>query len=286
MGKLKFTVHPLFILFGIYFAVIGKVFSFLTYTLVAVIHELGHSLVAEALGYKLQKITLMPYGALVSGEQSLFSFSDEIKIAFAGPIVNLATAVLFVALWWLKPEIYPYTDTAVFASLSIATINLLPCYPLDGGRILLAVLSTVIKRKKALKIVKASGITLSVALIILFVYSIFVSVNPSILFFALFVLFGNVFVSTKCDYIRLFSGLDMRAVEKGRAIKKVAVSETTKVKTLYKFIDSSTLTELVVLSTDGKTKNALSFDKTFTLVSLGKPYLTVGDEVRRLRLTL
>ena len=50
MGKLKFKVHPLFIIFGIYFAFTGKVFSFISYTLCACIHELGHSSVAEKVG--------------------------------------------------------------------------------------------------------------------------------------------------------------------------------------------------------------------------------------------
>ena len=51
MGKLKFKIHPLFFIVGIYFVAIGKVFSFLVYTLCALIHELGHSLMAQKCGY-------------------------------------------------------------------------------------------------------------------------------------------------------------------------------------------------------------------------------------------
>lgn len=284
MDKLKFTIHPLFFIFGLYFAFCGKVFSFLVFTLVAVIHELGHSLVAESLGYKLNRIVLMPYGAVIRGEQQLFSYVDEIKIAFAGPLINMLTVILFVSLWWVLPEIYPYTELAVFASLSIATINLLPAYPLDGGRILLAFLSTRLERKKALAVVKVIGFTVSSAGLGLFIYSIFTGVNFTLLFFSAFMLFGNILVSDKNVYVRTFFGVDKRFIEKGRAVKRVAVGYKTKVKTLYKFVSSNDFTEVLILDDDGKTKNTLPIDKVFKLLSQGKPYLTVYDEACRLDL--
>ena len=282
MAKLKFSVHPLFIVFGLYFAFTGRVFSFIVFTLVALIHELGHSLAASDLGYKLNRVVLMPYGAIVSGEQRLFSYKDEIKIALAGPIINLLTGFLFAAVWWFIPESYPYTDLAVFASLSIATINLLPCYPLDGGRVLLAFLSERLMRKTALTVVRTLGIILSAALLGLFIYSIFVGINISLLFFSSFMLFGNLFVKKDSDYVRIFSGMDMHAVQKGRRVIRVAVAESSKVKVLYKFISVDHLTEVLIISDDGKTKNTLSAGKVFTLVSNGRPYSSVGEEARRL----
>lgn len=286
MAKLKISVHPLFFAFGIYFALTGKVFSFAVYTLAAVIHELGHSYVAERLGYRLKSIMLMPFGAIVSGEQELFSYSDEIKIALAGPMVNLLTALSFVALWWLAPEIYAYTDVAVFASVTLATINLLPCYPLDGGRLLLAFLSRRINRKTAVKIVKISGFALFAALLCLFIISVFNTVNFSLLFFSLFVLVGNVGAGDKYAYVRIFAGVDMRAVAKGREIKKIAVLSTTEIKRLYKFAGVNDVVELSVFSKAGKIKLTLTADKVSKLLSEGKPYLSVEEEARRLDLIL
>ena len=131
----------------------------------------------------------MPYGAIISGEQSLFSYADEIKIALSGPMINLLTALIFTAMWWLVPETYPYTDLAAFASLSIATVNLLPCYPLDGGRMLLAFLSESIERKKALLAVRSLGLLLAAAVFALFIYSCFTAVNFTLLFFSGFMFF-------------------------------------------------------------------------------------------------
>ena len=51
MGRLKVSIHPLFFIFGLYFALTGKVFSFLIFTLTAVIHEFGHAFVSDRLGY-------------------------------------------------------------------------------------------------------------------------------------------------------------------------------------------------------------------------------------------
>ena len=170
MGKLKVTIHPLFFIFGLYFAFLGKVFSFLVFTITAVIHEFGHAFVSDRLGYTLNRVVLMPYGALISGDIENISYIDELKVALGGPLINAVIGVFFVACWWFFPETYAYTDTAVFACFSLAVINLIPAYPLDGGRMLLATLSLIINRKTALKITKWIGIILSVILLGLFVY--------------------------------------------------------------------------------------------------------------------
>ena len=192
MGCIKLKIHPLFYLLGLYYALTNKLLLFVVCTLTAVIHELGHSLVAGDRGYRLNKITLMPFGAVVSGESSELNFKDELIIAFAGPITNLLVAIFFIAFWWIFPESYPYTELAVSANLSMALINCIPAYPLDGGRILSAFLSIKGGRKRAIFICKLLGIIFSIILLCLFILSIFNSVNISILFFALFIFFGAI----------------------------------------------------------------------------------------------
>ena len=92
MGGLRLYVHPLFLIFGAYYALTGKILIFIIYTLSAVVHELGHSFAAAGLGYRLNKITLMPFGAVASGDIDGLKLKDEIKIALAGPLINLAIA--------------------------------------------------------------------------------------------------------------------------------------------------------------------------------------------------
>ena len=129
MGGIKLNVHPLFFLFGFYYALTGKVFVFIIYTVTAVVHELGHSFAAAGAGYRLNRITLMPFGAVVRGDIDGLKFSDEIKIALAGPLLNLAIGLLFVAIWWIYPESYAFTDIVAEANFSLALVNFLPIFP-------------------------------------------------------------------------------------------------------------------------------------------------------------
>lgn len=279
MAKIKARVHPLFYLFGLYFAFCGKVFSFISFTLVAVCHELAHAAVAEKLGYKLNRITLMPYGCIVCGETDCFSYRDEIKIALAGPLINLLTAFLFIALWWFVPETYAYTELAVLASLTIGLINLLPCFPLDGGRILLAWLSLRLKRKKALLVSKILGISLGVAFFALFVYSIFTTVNFTLAFFSAFMIFGNIKVSKENDYVRIKSAFTQSDAERGKEIKIYAVGVKTPVKKLFSQI--SDLCELRIVK-DGKVIKYVSASGVIRLKNEGRIYESIYKEVLRL----
>lgn len=146
---MTFSLHPLFYIFGLYFAFTGKVFSFLTITFCAVAHEFGHALAAERRGYKLKKITLMPYGAVISGETGGMTVADEIYTVIFGPLVNLCAGLSILALWWLFPITYPYTELAATANFSLFFVNLLPAFPLDGGRLLLCLLTKPLGRKKS-----------------------------------------------------------------------------------------------------------------------------------------
>ena len=136
MAGIKLSIHPLFFVLGFFYAVTGQIFIFVICTLTAVVHELGHSFVSANLGYRLNKITLMPFGAVVVGSIDGLSFKDQTKIALAGPIINLLISLFFIATWWIYPNLYAYTDVVVYANLSMALVNLLPIYPLDGGRVM------------------------------------------------------------------------------------------------------------------------------------------------------
>ncbi len=265
MANLKISIHPLFFIFGLYFALIGKVFSFLICTLIALEHELGHYFASSKLGYKLNKITLMPYGAIIKGEAHSLKYIDECKIALAGPVINALTALIFVGAWWFVPDIYPYTDLIVFSSLTLAVINLLPCYPLDGGRFLLATLSLFLDRKKAKLIVSILGALLSVFLFSLFIISIFSKINITILFFSLFMLFGALGGSDDNEYIKIYSNYVTNNLKKPKVIKTVAVSGDALVKDLYQIIDNNFYYEIKVILSD-KDFITLSNDEVINLL--------------------
>ena len=192
MGRISISVHSLFIILGIYYLAIGKGLVFLMITICAVVHELGHSLVAEKNGYRLDRIILMPFGAVIKGDFEEVRPKEQIKIALAGPLVNFAVGIFFVAVWWIYPETYTFTDVAVGVCLSLAVVNLLPAYPLDGGKVLNALLCLKLKKEKALLISKIVGIVFGISLLFLFFLSCFRQINVSLLFFSLFILFATI----------------------------------------------------------------------------------------------
>lgn len=168
----------------------GDLLYFLAATFAALEHELAHALTARRLGYALDRIVLMPYGAVLSGDFSGIPPKEEALIAAAGPLCSGLTALGFAALWWLFPETYPYTDAAAHVSFSLFVVNLLPAYPLDGGRILRVLLSRL-KEEHARRITRAVSFSVSAAIFSLFVWSCFSRPNFSALAFSLFLFAGN-----------------------------------------------------------------------------------------------
>ena len=114
----------------------------------------------------------MPYGAVVSGDISGIGRKEEIIVLLAGPLVNLATGLFFVALWWIYPESYPFTDTAAHISFSLFFVNLLPAWPLDGGRILRTLLRPI-GEKRAKIVCTTLTAVIAAAVLGYFVYSCF-----------------------------------------------------------------------------------------------------------------
>ncbi len=244
--KSAFRVHPLFLLVGVWYAFTGKLFLFLISAVVALQHELAHAFAAAKLGYKLNAVVLMPFGAVIDGELDGISLKDEIFVAVWGPLCNLITAAFFGAVWWFVPTVYAFTDTAFQASLSIALVNLLPAYPLDGGRILRCALARAYANgqtnagdaaKKAERICRIVSVSISLILLLLFVLlALRGSFNFSLFAFAVFLLvsaFGN--KGKEATYARMdFSVGDI--LKRGAEIRRVAVTDSLPVKDALKFL--------------------------------------------------
>ncbi len=145
--KARLRLHPLFLLTGVLSACFGALPLFLLAVIAALEHECAHAFAARRFGYALNQIVLMPYGAVVSGDLTGISRSQQLYVLAAGPLANAVTALGFTALWWLYPETYPYTDAAAYVSFSLFLVNLLPAYPLDGGRMLSLLLAPIAKGK-------------------------------------------------------------------------------------------------------------------------------------------
>lgn len=204
-SRFPLSIHPLFILFGVYCYFTGRLITFLCYTVSALIHEFGHFLVAKNLGYKLLKVRLLPYGAELCGNLDEFLYKDEIIVAIAGPITSILLSLTIVAFWWINPNIYNFTIEMCVSSMVCGVFNFLPIFPLDGGRVLLSFLSMKMDRKTAVKYAYIVTRFFAIGLMILFVLSIFYTFNITFGILGFMLFYSSVKQNSECSYFRLIS---------------------------------------------------------------------------------
>ncbi|MDA0989007.1 MAG: site-2 protease family protein [Chloroflexi bacterium] len=121
---------------------VGIAASFLLFVSV-LIHELSHSLVAISRGKKVKGITLFFLGGASEIEEESANPGEEFWISVVGPITSFALAAIFWGLFLAtssgNPQFHATTSYLAFINLVLGAFNLLPAYPLDGGRVLRAV---------------------------------------------------------------------------------------------------------------------------------------------------
>jgi Zn-dependent protease/CBS domain-containing protein len=135
------------------------------------LHEFGHSLVAQRLGIGIHSITLLPLGGVSNLESLPEKPADEVKITIAGPLVSVVLAPIFFGvglLFGAVPRMPADLFTGVgsvgqfffylgYVNVVLAVFNLIPAFPLDGGRILRALLATRLGAVRATDISSAVG---------------------------------------------------------------------------------------------------------------------------------
>ena len=179
---------------GLPAAVRGIVFILLLFGCV-VLHELGHALTARRFGIRTRNIVLLPIGGVASLEKMPDDPREEILVALAGPAVNIAIAAFLWLLLSVQPAA-PVPETGVplqagilqnllVLNLFLAIFNLLPAFPMDGGRVLRALLSFRMERTRATRMAATVGQML--ALWLGFMGLLY---NPILIFIALFVWIG------------------------------------------------------------------------------------------------
>ena len=250
MKERKFNVNPAFFIILIWLIFATDIYVAVSYFLVIFIHELGHYYVAKYCGYKLSKFSLSPYGVSLSYYGQTLEQKDEIYIALAGPVVNLVVALITVAFWWMFPTFYLVSYNFVKVNLIIALTNLLPAFPLDGGRVFVSLFSNIVERRKALKITKIFNVVLSVMFFILFFVFCFINFNPTYLLFAVFLTMGVLDLNflSKYEKINVFN----KKMKNFSKPKIYVINENTKLKDILNKIEGNKTYLFVLMQENGK----------------------------------
>ena len=176
-----FWLLPLFVLFrsfggGLDAVAFGLLFVFALFACVA-LHEVGHALAGAAYGIRTRDITLYPIGGVARLEGMPTKPLQEVAVALAGPAVNVVIALgllLGMVAAGMMPGVYMsphYTVEAFFNELLLANValvifNLLPAFPMDGGRVLRALLSIRMTRLRATEIAVKVGTVLAILMLV------------------------------------------------------------------------------------------------------------------------
>jgi len=155
-----------------------------------VLHELAHSMVALASGVRVQSITLMALGGVSQMELQYMTPGREAWMAFAGPLTSFAIGAIFLVTTLALPG-HPGDLTAaglLFAqiNLMLAVFNLLPAFPMDGGRLLRAALTPWLGRLRATRTAAVVGKVMAG----LFVLAAIVTRNPILILIGVFIVLG------------------------------------------------------------------------------------------------
>jgi stage IV sporulation protein FB len=162
------------------------------------LHEFGHALAARRYGIRTPDITLFPFGGVARIERMPEKPSEEIVIALAGPMVNV---VIALGLWLALAMFGPVEKDAVLdpegslarqvltVNLMLLLFNLIPAFPMDGGRVLRAVLAMRLGHQRATQIAARIGRTLAVLLGLAGLFGSVVGLpeNPMLVVVAIFV---------------------------------------------------------------------------------------------------
>lgn len=203
VGETQVRLHPTFFLLlaivgiteglsgGPQAALYGVAFVSILF-LCVVLHEFGHVFAARRYGIKTPDVTLWPFGGVASMESMPEKPAQEIIVALAGPAVNVVIAALLYVILGAR---FDFNEVAqfelakssmmaqvAFANVALVVFNLIPAFPMDGGRVLRAVLAIRMGLARATQLAATIGQGIAVVLGILGLLG-----NPMLIIIAIFI---------------------------------------------------------------------------------------------------
>ena len=230
---MRFVFHPL--LFIVIILSIWQGYGlYILFAIVAVlIHESGHAISANHYGIRAKKLTLLPFGASINIECGFLPKRYQAVILLSGAFANMVACVLALSFMWVSIGLFNVIGLFIFVNMSIAFMNLLPLYPLDGGKVV-----ALVGGRVARVVLLALSNVVFVALLVLGI----VSFNWVVCVFAVSMLF-TVNSESQNDFAPKF----LRPVSsKQGKIKEVSIHSTMTLLEVFKRTSSSHYTKFIV----------------------------------------
>lgn len=153
-------------------AILGIFLAILLFVCV-ILHELGHSYVTQKYGYKINGITLYIFGGVSQAEEIPRDPKMEFKIAVIGPAISIFLGIIFYGFYLLMntfassisiQTVSITVGTLAFYNMLLGAFNLIPAFPIDGGRVLRSILASRMEYGRATKIASNVGKVFAIAM--------------------------------------------------------------------------------------------------------------------------
>lgn len=245
-------------------------------------HEYGHVLAARRYGIGTRDITLLPIGGVARIERMPEKPTQELIIALAGPAVNVVIAFVLFAFFGAGIDIDPaavenqtvdFVTRVALVNVLLVAFNLIPAFPMDGGRVLRALLSYRLDRALATRIAAGVGQAMAFGLGFLGLFG-----NPMLIFIALFVFLAASHESYAVELSEATKGAQMR---QATITSFSTLDPQSTVGDAARLLLSTTQTEFPITDGGGRMRGVLTRDGMVKALSEIGPDASVLDVMER-----
>jgi len=268
--------------YGTIAKVVEGILFILALFLCVVLHEYGHALTARKYGVKTRDITLYPIGGVARLERMPDQPIEELWVAIMGPAVNVVIAALLFAYLYLSRGIVPMTDLTVASgsflarlmavNITLVVFNLIPAFPMDGGRVLRALLAMRMDYVRATQIAANIGQGLAFLLGLFGLFN-----NPFLLFIAFFVWIG---ASQEASMVQMRNSISGIPVTHAMQTQFETLSPSDRLDRVVSLILAGSQQDFPVVE-DGQFVGVLTRDDFIRALSQQGQNTPVADVIRR-----